>query len=253
MLKTEQAAVLSSGGSRRPAVQLPIDPARVLDRQVISGEVAAGLVVAPGRNLHIGLPFRRAQHAGQKSVRPSLHWRFCAVSAPYVLFLRSNPGQALLRAVDSALIPEFLQQLHTRFRVRFRLDAIGRKTIDDAQDSPPLFRFRHDYFNGICCCTINVRHFGNRPDAAEDIDRKTVSQRHHESMSGRQSRRVLNGILFEFLIVSVKPNQAIAGCFVECNPELKMRRSVDHSLVDIFNGFDEMALPDNDVPVFGNR
>ncbi len=67
MLKTGHAIAASSGGCRRPAVQLPIDPARVLDRQVISGEVAAGLVVAPGRNLHIGLPFRRAQHAGQKS------------------------------------------------------------------------------------------------------------------------------------------------------------------------------------------
>lgn len=56
MLKTAHAMVSHSSGSFRPEVQLPIDPARVLDRQVISGEVAAGLVVAPGRNLHIGLP-----------------------------------------------------------------------------------------------------------------------------------------------------------------------------------------------------
>lgn len=56
MLKTAHPAMASAGVCASGGVQLHIDPARVPDRQVISGEVAAGLVVAPGRNPGIGLP-----------------------------------------------------------------------------------------------------------------------------------------------------------------------------------------------------
>jgi hypothetical protein len=44
-----------TGGTLGLGVQLPIDPARVLDRQVISGEVTGGLALATGRGIGIGL------------------------------------------------------------------------------------------------------------------------------------------------------------------------------------------------------
>jgi hypothetical protein len=51
MLKMPLEAADFTGVLKEFQIQLSIDPARVLDRQVISGEVAAGRVLAPGTRL----------------------------------------------------------------------------------------------------------------------------------------------------------------------------------------------------------
>ena len=53
MLKTLPWRQKNAGYRSKYDVQLFIDPARVLDRQVISGEVAADSVVALGRSIEI--------------------------------------------------------------------------------------------------------------------------------------------------------------------------------------------------------
>lgn len=72
-------------------------------------------------------------------------------------------------------------------------------------------------------------------------------------MPGRQGCCVLNCILFERFVVSVKPNQAVAGRFIERNSKLQMGRRIDNGFVNILYRFDEVALPDNNISVFRNR
>lgn len=137
--------------------------------------------------------------------------------------------------------------------MRFRLNALGCRPVDNAQDAAALFRLGHDHFNRVCRCAKNIDHFGNGLNAAQHVYGEAVSKRHNKNMPGRQGLRVLNGILFEAFIVSVKTNQALARRFVEGDAELHVRRRIDNRLIDIFHGFDEMALPDNDVSILRNR
>ncbi len=55
MLKTLSPPQKHAGKQAALSVQIPIGRARELDRQVISGEVAAGSVIALGQNIEIGL------------------------------------------------------------------------------------------------------------------------------------------------------------------------------------------------------
>ena len=71
-------------------------------------------------------------------------------------------------------------------------------------------------------------------------------------MSGCDSLRIRRGITFQSLVVPVDPGKAIARCFVERDAKLHLRHRVDNRFVDIFNGLDEVALPDNNVSVLRN-
>ena len=58
MLKTPHSSEKRLASKAPDAVQILIDPTRALDRQVISGEVAAGSVLAVGLDIGIGLAAR---------------------------------------------------------------------------------------------------------------------------------------------------------------------------------------------------
>ena len=57
---------------------------------------------------------------------------------------------------------------------------------------------------------------------------------------------------FERLVVAVHAREAGSRGFVERDAELHLRDGVDQRLVKILHGFDEVGLPEDDVPVLGN-
>ncbi len=153
---------------------------------------------------------------------------------------------------QSSFIAEFLQELHSRSRVRLSFDTSGGHAIDHAKNPAPLFGLNDDYFDRIRARTINVHHLGNRLNPVKDINRESVSQGDDEDMTRRNGRRVLDGVLFERFVISIEAGETLSRGLVESNSELEVGRSVDDRLVNVFHGFDEVALPDNDVAVFGN-
>ena len=56
----------------------------------------------------------------------------------------------------------------------------------------------------------------------------------------------------EFIVVAVDAREAGSGSLVEGYAEFHLRHRVYDRLVDIFNSFDEMSLPEDEVAALGN-
>jgi hypothetical protein len=147
-------------------------------------------------------------------------------------------------------ITKFSQQLFSFALILLTLDPFGRRSVHNSENSPALFRFRNDDFNRVGCGTINGTDFLTLADCIEDIDRESVLKDDEKGVTRSHIADVVRRGLNEFLIISLVSHEARAGRFVEGNSELDAGHRSDQDLIKIFDGLDEMALPQNDVAPF---
>jgi hypothetical protein len=70
-------------------------------------------------------------------------------------------------------------------------------------------------------------------------------------VTGSDGERVAGGQLDQLVVVSGTPHEARAGGFAEREPEPQMRRGSGQGLVEVFDGLDEVRLPQDEVQVVG--
>ncbi len=133
--------------------------------------------------------------------------------------------------------------------MRFRFDSFRRTAVDHPQDSAPLFGFRHNHFHRIGGRAIDIHQLRHALNTPQDVDGKPVAQRDHKDVPGRDGAGILNRILLQLIVVSIEAGEAIARSLIEGDPELQVRRGIDHRFVDIFHRLDEMALADDQIAV----
>jgi ribonuclease R len=69
-------------------------------------------------------------------------------------------------------------------------------------------------------------------------------------VASRDQLRVPDGARFEVIIVPIGADQASAGGFTKSDAKLHLGHRVHDCLVDVFHSLDEMALTEDEVPVF---
>lgn len=133
-------------------------------------------------------------------------------------------------------------------RIILRLDALRRGSVDNPQYAATLIRFGDNHFHWIGGGAEDVYDLRHVLDAAKDIDRKSFLHHDHECVARAHHLRISNRESLQPIVIPIDTNQALARRLIERNAKLHLGRRIDDSLVEIFNGLDEMARAKDQVP-----
>jgi hypothetical protein len=70
-------------------------------------------------------------------------------------------------------------------------------------------------------------------------------------MAGSDPQGIPLGEINEALFIPNEPNECWTGGFTKGNPELHRRVRLHYCFVQVFNGLDEMRMPEDEIHVVG--
>src|SRR4029077_14820090 len=118
---------------------------------------------------------------------------------------------------------------------------------DDSDHPSSLLALGHHHLDGVRGSAENRTDFGNVFYATEHIDGKAFTHHDDENVAGGEGGGIFLRQRLEFIVVAVNAREAGSGSFIEGYAEFHLRHRVYDSFVDVFNGFDEMSLPEDEV------
>lgn len=114
-----------------------------------------------------------------------------------------------------------------------------------------MVAFGDDDFDGVRGGAENLADLGDILDGIEDVDGESAFHEDDERVAAGEGHRVFLREFDEPLIVAGRAYQRRPGRLAERDTKLHARHGLHDGLVEVFDGFDEVRLAEDEIHVGG--